>query len=92
MMMDRLDDCPAWCEGHVEDEAHYSTPATIPAVTRTSDGVPRAVELAVVAEASGGETWVWLSPDGESSGSLVLSAESARRMHAALGDLIRQLG
>lgn len=95
--------CPAWCDGRhddqnmVDDRRHCSTYEVVP-IIQPSEGWPRgrhrpnddveADELNVLAfrDVGARETWVALANDRQH---LEVTLESAVRLHAALGRLLR---
>lgn len=93
--------CPSWCDGehadqnHPDDRRHHSSYHVVPIIQQASsrdrtqlpgDDV-EADQLNVLATRRVGarETWVAIANDQQK---LELTPESARRLHAALGDLI----
>lgn len=96
--------CPAWCDGehadqHLEaDRRHHSDYFVVPIIQqhywphgslRVGDDV-EADELNVLAfrDVGARETWIALANDQQK---LELTAESAKRLHAALGCLLERM-
>lgn len=90
--------CPTWCTGDHElsDDlrlAHRSEATSVPAIERVDDPAGNAshvatVNLIVGLEKSAAELWVWIGPEDDAGRGLTLSAESARRLQTALGDIL----
>lgn len=94
--------CPKWCNGihdHVDGRvaSHRSDASFVPTVERrpgpdgaTFDRVA-AGDLTVGVEQRWGDTWVWISPEDSVRRSLVLTVESAHRLHRTLTKIFEDL-
>jgi len=94
--------CPRWCNGahdHADDRtpAHRSDPWCVPTVERRTLPGGAAFErvastdLTIGIEQRWGDTWVWISPEDSVRRSLVLTRESAQRLHRALTTIFEDL-
>lgn len=94
--------CPKWCNGihdHMDERvaSHRSDASFVPAVERRpgSDSVTfdrvAAGDLTVGLEQRWGDTWVWISPEDSVRRSLVLTLESAHRLHRTLAKIFEDL-
>ncbi|WP_396644567.1 hypothetical protein [Microbacterium sp.] len=87
--------CPRWCNGEHEqsepcDTSHRSDPWLVPAVERRAGPDGRdfdrvaSTDLTVGIESRWGDTWVWITPEDSVRRSIILSKESAQRLHRML--------
>ena len=94
--------CPHWCrrdhhpDDHVDDRLHQSGPAFVAVVRggpRLGEGHPRADDVVLRLAQQVGSTTVWLEASSEEGRSLhlLLTAESAGRLAAAIADLLTHL-
>lgn len=90
-----IDPCPPWCVGehdpHAEraDQAHDSAGELVPMWARYADSEPVSADLSIVISRRAGEEHAWLIIGAEQCGCLVIEANYARPLLAALTRAVR---
>jgi hypothetical protein len=92
--------CPRWCRGdhrtqdHRDDRHHQSPARRVAVITGgpplepDDQAVPCAVVARLLRRADSWQTWVELVSEEGHQVRMVVTAESARRLHAVLGELV----